>query len=383
MIPCVIPRAAAGDPFPMCFPKEDAALRTSSLLAIFSSYIFDYLVRQKIGGTHLTYTILEQIAVPELREVCQPLPWTSSQDRDPQNLRDWLLPRVLELTYTAWDLEPFAQDCGWPGPPFRWDEDRRFLLRCELDAAFFHLYLGREEEWRQQPGALTDTFPSPRDAVSYIMDTFPIVKRKDETKHGTFRTKETILQIYDSLAEAIAIGVPYQTLLNPPPASFRVVHLPRLPETPRLPLTQARSYWLEFLVATSRLAGDEFTFDLLWDVYLRLLSATEMIDEAASVLGDDAKIWLESLDAEPLDRGVLPDLLESLEAEGLLTVNRDGGRLVLSPEIPATPDPWRCYDAAALLMILRSGIVALDFSTGSDEIKREAERYEPLAKRLA
>jgi hypothetical protein len=26
-------------------------------------------------------------------------------------------------------------------PPFRWDEDRRFLLRAELDAAFFHLYL--------------------------------------------------------------------------------------------------------------------------------------------------------------------------------------------------------------------------------------------------
>lgn len=26
-------------------------------------------------------------------------------------LRDWLLPRVLDLTYTAWDLEPFARDC--------------------------------------------------------------------------------------------------------------------------------------------------------------------------------------------------------------------------------------------------------------------------------
>ena len=35
-----------------------------------------------------------------------------------------------------------ACDCGWSGPPFRWDEERRFLLRCELDAAFFHLYLG-------------------------------------------------------------------------------------------------------------------------------------------------------------------------------------------------------------------------------------------------
>ena len=59
-------------------------------------------------------------------------------------------------------LEAFAQDCGWSGPPFRWDDHRRFQLRCELDAAFFHLY------------GLN------RDDTAYILDTFPIVKRKDE-----------------------------------------------------------------------------------------------------------------------------------------------------------------------------------------------------------
>ena len=48
-------------------------------------------------------------------------------------LRDWLAPRVLELTYTAWDLEPFARDVGYDGPPFRWDPARRFLLRAELE----------------------------------------------------------------------------------------------------------------------------------------------------------------------------------------------------------------------------------------------------------
>ncbi|MFI5387224.1 MAG: hypothetical protein ACHQ50_14025 [Fimbriimonadales bacterium] len=44
---------------------------------------------------------------------------------------------MLELTYTAWDIAPFARDCGYDGPPFRWDDARRFLIRCELDAAFF------------------------------------------------------------------------------------------------------------------------------------------------------------------------------------------------------------------------------------------------------
>jgi hypothetical protein len=65
----------------------------------------------------------------------------------------------------------------------------------------------------------------------YLDATFPIVKRKDEAKHGTYRTKETILQIYDALAKSIASGVPYQTLLDPPPADPACCHPPRAIET--------------------------------------------------------------------------------------------------------------------------------------------------------
>ena len=64
------------------------------------------------------------------------------------------------------------------------------------------------------------------------MDTFPIVKRKDEAKHGTYRTKDTILSIYDAMAEAIRTGQPYQTRLDPPtgpPADEQCNFLP-LPE---------------------------------------------------------------------------------------------------------------------------------------------------------
>jgi hypothetical protein len=39
-----------------------------------------------------------------------------------------------------WDFAVSAKGTG-AGPPLRWDEERRFLLRCELDATFFHLYL--------------------------------------------------------------------------------------------------------------------------------------------------------------------------------------------------------------------------------------------------
>lgn len=81
-----------------------------------------------------------------------------------------------------------------------------FLFRCELDAAYFHLY-GIE-----------------REDVDYIMETFPIVKRKDEKEHGEYRTKRVILEIYDEMKQAIDTGHPYQTRLDPPPADPRVAH---------------------------------------------------------------------------------------------------------------------------------------------------------------
>ena len=68
--------------------------------------------------------------------------------------------------------------------------------------------------------------------VERIPDTFPIVKRKDEAKFGDYRTKLVILKIYDAMKSAMASGQPYQTLLNPPPASLRCCHPPR-PDQPK------------------------------------------------------------------------------------------------------------------------------------------------------
>jgi hypothetical protein len=40
------------------------------------------------------------------------------------------------------------------------------------------------------------------------MDTFPIVKRKDEAEYGEYRTKRLILAAYDAMSEAEATGIP-------------------------------------------------------------------------------------------------------------------------------------------------------------------------------
>jgi len=215
--------------FPQVAPIDSAVFFVSA----FNSFVFDYVSRQKIGGTHLSDFILKQLPLPTPDCLSQ-----GPIGRDEKRtLRDWLVPRVLELTYTAWDLAPFAQECGWSGPPFRWDEGRRFLLRCELDAAFFHLYLSADAngDWRRAEGETAEdlarlkaSFPTPRNAVAYIMDTFPIVRRKDEGKfNGDYRTKRVILEIYDAMADAVRTGQPYQTRLNPPPADPRCCHPPR------------------------------------------------------------------------------------------------------------------------------------------------------------
>ncbi len=48
------------------------------------------------------------------------------------------------------------------------------------------------------------------------METFPIVKRKDEQQFGEYRTKRVILEIYDEMRRTMETGVPYETRLAPP-----------------------------------------------------------------------------------------------------------------------------------------------------------------------
>lgn len=99
------------------------------------------------------------------------------------------MPRVLELTYTAWDLQPFAQDLGYDGAPFDWDEERRHRLKCELDAIYAQLYqLDRED--------LMWILDAPEPSQS-----FPGLKRNEERQFGEYRTQRYVLQAYDLLAQ--------------------------------------------------------------------------------------------------------------------------------------------------------------------------------------
>lgn len=196
----IIPISGVGHTMPI-FYSTNKSFQLPETLANLSSFVFDYCARQKIGGTHLTYGFLNQLPLlpPSVYE--HGAPWSSSL-----TIAEWLHPRILELTYTSEDMRPFAKDMGYNGDPFPWDEERRAQIRAELDAAFFHLYLPSNPDGTLQKSAnetdaeykrLVATFPTPRHAVEYIMESFPITKKKDIEKYGEFRTKKMILSVYD------------------------------------------------------------------------------------------------------------------------------------------------------------------------------------------
>jgi hypothetical protein len=221
MIASALPRLAVGNNFPLLFSGPIAGTYRLCFACMLDGFVVDYAARQKVGGTHINYFYLKQF--PVLPPSAFDLPAGFAGGR---SLINWTLPRALELTYSAIDLCELARDCGYDGPPFPWDDDRRFEIRCELDAAFFHLYLPAESngQWRiaegensDQLAALQRHFPTPRDAVGYIMDQFPIVRQKDEEAHGRFRTKDRILEIYGAMLAAQRSGREYQTALNPAP----------------------------------------------------------------------------------------------------------------------------------------------------------------------
>lgn len=188
VIASTLSKSGTGDTLLLAFPSQEPK---QMLPAIWSSYALDYCARQKVGGTHLKYHVFKQLPVLTPETFNEAAAWTEGK-----KLTDWITPRVVELTYTAWDMEPFARDCGDVGAPFVWDEARRFELRAELDAAMFHLYgINRED-------------------VEYIMGTFPIVERRDrarsvtdEEPEGRYLTRDAILAVYDRMASGES--VPY------------------------------------------------------------------------------------------------------------------------------------------------------------------------------
>ena len=107
---------------------------------------------------------------------------------------DFIVPRVLELTYTTYSLKPWAEALGYSGAPFPWDEDRRALLRAELDARYAKLYgLDRDElRYILDPKEATGDpdFPS---------ESFRVLRDDELARFGEYRTRRLVLEAWDRM----------------------------------------------------------------------------------------------------------------------------------------------------------------------------------------
>lgn len=175
-----VPRCGIGHNAPLLFLSVDYD-RWAAFISIISSLVFDYVARQKVGGTHLTYSYFNQLPCP-------------SPDALTTSDLSFIVPRVLELTYTSHSMKPFADDLGYSAyAPFAWNEDRRALLRAELDAKIAKLYGLSRDQLRY----ILD--PANIYGPDYPSETFRVLKNNDIAKYGEYRTAKLVLDAWDRL----------------------------------------------------------------------------------------------------------------------------------------------------------------------------------------
>lgn len=214
-----IPRNGIGHTAPLIFPSNQDLPGILFVLSQFNSLPFDYFVRQKMGGTHLTYNYLNQLPV-------------FPPNAYPELFIKRIIPRAFELSYTSWEMKSFADDIwkncddglrvsiknqwednkikteghtwnppGWIKiskdgihlPPFKWEESRRAILRAELDAYYAKLYGLTRDELRY--------ILDPKDIYGsdFPSETFRVLKEKEEREFGEYSTKRLILEAWDRI----------------------------------------------------------------------------------------------------------------------------------------------------------------------------------------
>ena len=153
------------------------------LLANLNSHAYDYVARQKVGGLHLNFFIVEQLPTLPPDAYAARCPWDKRQ-----SLEKWVSERVLKLTCTANDMIPLAKAAGFDPPVHKWREEERADLVAELDAAYFLLY------------ALE------RDDVEYILSTFQGAGRSEAGLIDGLSPAQRTLGAYDRLRELARVA---------------------------------------------------------------------------------------------------------------------------------------------------------------------------------
>jgi hypothetical protein len=173
-VAAAIPRCGAGNSATVMTIRQDLVSKAGCLLAVMNSLVFDYAVRQKVPAMNVNVFMVEQFPFPR-----------PDQFSDTELV--FINPRIIELSYTSNTLTAFARDFGYDGPPFRWDPDRRALLKAELDAYFAYLYGLSRDELRY----ILD--PKEVMGADYPSETFRVRKENEIRAYDEYRTRRLVL----------------------------------------------------------------------------------------------------------------------------------------------------------------------------------------------
>ena len=213
VVSSLLPLSGCGDTVLLMLPQVNKVNLITCLLANLDSIVFDFVARQKVGGTHLKFFTMRQLPI------IPPNRYTKTDI-------EYIVPRVLELVYTAYDLKPFAEDIWkeldeknretlmqrWEKnhqqkppenckiesencelSPYLWDEQRRAKIRAELDAKYAQLYQLTRDELRY----VLD--PADIYGPDFPSETFRVLKNNEMKKYGEYRTQRLVLAAFDML----------------------------------------------------------------------------------------------------------------------------------------------------------------------------------------
>lgn len=159
--------------------------------AIMSSIPFDYIARQKVGGSSMAFFIMKQMPFP-------------TPDQIPDTLKWEMAKRVIELTYFNHDMDAWAEEL-WEEmteeqreempnvgskEPFIFNPDRRAILQAELDAIVAHLFGLTTDELRY----ILD--PEDICGPGCINETFRVLKERELREYGEYRTRRLVLDAW-------------------------------------------------------------------------------------------------------------------------------------------------------------------------------------------
>ncbi|MBZ0238280.1 MAG: SAM-dependent methyltransferase [Deltaproteobacteria bacterium] len=215
MVACVVPDSiAVSYTLYVVGVDEEHKAAQPCLLAMLNSFAYDYFVRQKTMQPSLPVGPVYETVMPPPAAFKTSPPWLGSP------LARWVAERVGELVCVSHDLSSFARTIFGRDVVFTWKPERREFIQAELDAMCFHLFGFSQAD------------------VDHVLRTFPKVREYDMKAHGEFRTRNLILQIYDTMAGVVTGGT-YRSALSPPPGDLRAAqdsregaYVPQVPSKP-------------------------------------------------------------------------------------------------------------------------------------------------------